>query len=205
MYLLVQKFAENFPPFLRENLWWAALIKVKKKPAQIEVRQFPKQTIEVSLIIVFFIFSTNPIVFYKTPVTNKQTRIVIIYKILSLFFVAKINYNWCRKITKTDLKNLSWLVKLFVKTSDFFVVSSFNERKKIQTCKNWGQTVSKADVVLKFSRIFQPIQLTPVIRPSFNYISWTEGRFWGQLLFTKPSKLELFLYTKFWVCFLWLW
>ena len=84
----------------------------------------------MSLIIVFFIFSTNPIVFYKTPVTNKQTRIVIIYKILSLFFVAKINYNWCRKITKTDLKNLSWLVKLFVKTSDFFVVSSFNERKK---------------------------------------------------------------------------
>ena len=130
MYRLVQKFAENFPPFLRENLWWAALIKVKKKPAQIEVRQFPKQTIEVSLIIVLFIFSTNPIVFYKTPVTNKQTRIVIIYKILSLFFVAKINYNWCRKITKTDLKNLSWLVKLFVKTSDFFVVSSFNERKK---------------------------------------------------------------------------
>ena len=77
--------------------------------------------------------------------------------------------------------------------------------QKLQTCKNWGQTVSKADVVLKFSRIFQPIQLTPVIRPSFNYISWTEGRFWGQLLFTKPSKLELFLYTKFWVCFLWLW
>ena len=146
MYRLVQKFAENFPPFLRENLWWAALMKVKKKPAQIEVRQFPKQTIEVCVpdyCVLHFFNQSN--CFYKTPVTNKQTRIVIIYKILSLFFVAKINYNWCRKITKTDLKNLSWLVKLFVKTSDFFVVSSFNERKKIQTCKNWGQTVSEAD------------------------------------------------------------